>query len=345
MSSQTLVFSLVAVLAIGSASLIPAYADSIPQPDLSKDKAIGSTTYVTFQSDYRYTVITETQYQVEGPLQVPEVITYPSIDGTQIFTIPLKELFIKANTPVVAGEEAELTQSELDKIAQQKRHEDLRQEIEAEKLKFYPEVKTCLEEFQKNNPIGYEGWLRTANMDDWTIPTNVPQANNLNYYEKDAKKKHQACLHMTNYTDIHIWEANKVQDRPQLQSLDESDSPLTVPVTEADILAEAQRAEEQKRHYINPYKDFEGENRGNPDVHLEDKSQFCQTTAWEIDASGQLCPMNALIQHYEQQVEKTPQQIHEELQELLCDEYQHQYTAVRHPDWLSHCVFDEDEGN
>jgi len=90
---------------------------------------------------------------------------------------------------------------------------------------------------------------------------------------------------------------------------------------------------------LDPYQEFTGINRGNSSVHLEDKSDFCQKTAWEIEASGELCPMTAFLDYYQSNPEKTSEEIYNDTQQLLCDEYSSQYTPSRHPDWLSHCDF------
>ena len=339
------IFLLVTLFAIGSLSTTVAYADSLKLPVLSDDNVVGINVYTNYQSDNRYTVNIQVQYQVDNYFEVPETITYFSMDGTQIFTIPVQDEFIQANTPVVAGEEAELTQAELDKIEQQKHIEEIRMKIDAEKNQFYQDFITCLETFETKHPVRYEAWQRTAEIEDFVLADKVPTSSNLSTIEKAIKLKTEECRHMMSFNDFGPWEANKIIDGLIVHpGLDESDSPLTVDITQSDIDEQAEIAENQKKHYNDPYKELEGINRGNSDVHLEDKSEFCQSTAFEIDPSGQICPINSLITHYEQYKEKTPEQIHDELQQLLCETYSHQYQSNRVPNWLSHCEFANSEG-
>lgn len=335
------------VVSLGSLA-IPTYADSLKLPSLSDDNVVGMNVYTNYQSDNRYTVNIEVQYQVNSPLEVPNVITYFSIDGTQIFTIPVQEEFITKNTPIVAGEEPELTAEEIEKIAQEARHDKIKQKIEAETTQFFEDFTTCLELFKEEDSVKYEAWLRTAGLEDFIFPDNPPTKSNLSSNEQLIKQKHQECIHMRAYQDFGPWEANKIIDGHELgKSLDESDSPHTVDITAEDILAEAQRAEEQKRHYINPYKDFTGENRGNP-YSGESKADFCQRVNWTIDVDGEHCPIKDKIElDLKSSTLEEQQRI---AQETQCkaflpptDAAHYKDAWEKRPAFLSHCEFVETE--
>lgn len=168
-----------------------AYADSIKLPELSDENLRGVNVFTTYQSDNRYTVNIQVQYQVDSHLEVPEVITYFSMDGTQIFSIPAQDEFVTANTPIVITAEPELSETELEKISQDQRFEEVQMKIEAEKNQFYDDFITCLELFEQESPVKYEAWFRTSDIEDFVFPDKAPTASNLSSYEKAIKLKHQ----------------------------------------------------------------------------------------------------------------------------------------------------------
>lgn len=305
-----------AVLGLGLTTT--AYADTVMLPELSTEHVSGVNVFTTYQSDNRYTVNIQVQYQVENQLQVPDTITYFSIDGSQLFTIPLKEEFVEANNPsVVEGSSTPLTEEEVKALAQLERLAEKRAELAAERDQFYPVVKTCLEEFKQDNPIAYEGWFRTANLEDWQIPTKVPQSSNLSYHELIAKKQYEACLHMKNFGDIGLWEAHKIIDHVEPQSLDDTDSPHTVEVTEQDIINEANRAAALAKHYTDPYQDWQGAVLQGPDVSVESKMDLCQKVHWSIEEDGEFCP----LKDYNEVASQEPEDPIAKAQQIMCETY------------------------
>lgn len=323
------------------------HAEEVRLPALSTDNLEGVNVFTTYQSDNRYTVNIQVQYQVGSALEVPETITYFSMDQTQIFTIPVKQEFIAKNNPIVANE-TPLSEEELRAIEQLHEQDLLREKIQAEKTQFYTDFITCLETFEREQPIRYEGWFRTSEVQDYLLPDKVPTDNNLDSFEKAAKKKHQECVHMMNFVDVGPWEANKIIDGNELgPGLDTSDSPLTVEITDADILAEAKRAEASEKTYQDPNQEFEGVNRGNP-YSGESKDDLCQPVSWIISPSGQICPLKDKLELESGQTNTSLTQQEAIAKQAACDHYAPLYTHSKSawenkPIFLAHCEFKGDE--
>jgi len=109
-----LLIPIFAILLIGVSA---AHAESLPLPQLPLDDVTGVSIYTKYQSDNRYTIHIEVQYQVNSQLDVPDYVYTLSTDGTQIIKIPIKEGFITANTPYVVPSLDDIDEAEAKEIA------------------------------------------------------------------------------------------------------------------------------------------------------------------------------------------------------------------------------------
>jgi len=329
-----LLIPIFAILIIGVSA---AHAQTLPLPLLPVEDVTGVNIYAKYQSDNRYTIHIEVQYQTNSERDVPEYIYTLSTDGSQIIKIPIKEGFIKANTPYVVPSLEDIDKEEAKQIAIHEKIEQKRIVLEDEKTNAYQSLRKCLEEFKEEQPVRFAAFERTAALQEFTIPDEEPTASNLSAFELDGQLKTQACKTLKQYPWIGFYEANKIIDDIPIRSLDDSDSPYTIPVTEEAIQAEAVRAEELDKYWHDPYGALEGENRGAP-YSGESKGELCQKVPWQFYADEKVCPLKDKIA-----LDKEPVVDQIALaQEIQCRLYMPavnsaDYHPEKIPNFLSHC--------
>jgi len=332
-----LLIPIFAILIIGVST---AHAQSLPLPQLPLEDVTGVNIYAKYQSDNRYTIHIEVQYQVNSELKVPDYIYTLSTDGTKIIEIPIKEGFIKANTPYVVPSLDDIDLEKEKRIIIREKMEVKRITLQEEKDSYYKSLRKCLEEFKEVQPIRFAAFERTSTLLEFTIPDKEPTNSNLSAFELDGKLKTQACETLKEYRWIGVYYEGMILDEVRNLSLDESDSPLTIPVTPEDIQAEALRAENLDTYWLDPNGDFEGINRGNPYAG-ESKDNLCQKVPWEFYDDAEVCPLKDRIA-----LDKEP--IVDQIalaKDIQCRLYMpHPEAANYHPDkianFLSHCPLD-----
>lgn len=264
-----------------------AYADTLPLPQLSDENVTGVNVYTSFQSDNRWTTVIEVQYQVTSPLEVPETITYFSIDGTQTEVIPVRDQFIEANTPVIITPET-LTEEEQKQIDIQNRleeNEKKQQEIRDQKL---DKALTCLYGQTEDGTITWQAERETLKLQKTTYFHQLPadyQLKQLELWTEECKiKENYWATSHPYFTNKALTEAVEI-DWPL--GLDETDAPWTVDVTPEMLQAEAIRAENIPKHWNDPYQGFTGAELNPP----EGPRNTCQPVHWSIDERGEFCPL------------------------------------------------------
>ncbi len=313
-----------ALLAIGAGN---AYSDNgmVNFPQIPDNHLTGQIVSVNYHDDYKWTVTVTTQFQVNKIIELPETIHYMGIDG-QIHTINIKEDFIIANTPISSDPvevEETLTDAAKDSI-DAKKAEDKAKVEEA-----WGKLNECLEQFEEESPIRFEAWKRTANLESFEIPDETIAWKSANYATEELKAEQawQICEAIKNYKWIGIQESNKsMAEAEEFFELDETDSPLTDPVTADDILVEQEIAEAFACSEA-------GKQQGLCITHFggeEYVPKFSRLPAWygqyleQRDTSNDL--ENAIARSLATQ----------------CTEYyplyEHKVGMESFPEWLSHCV-------
>ena len=225
-------FAWLGIAFIALAAMNLAYADTVQYPEISADNMIGQDVQVKYQTDNRWTVIVTTQFQVNNVLEIPDKIYYPAMDG-QVYTINLKDGFILANSDAQynSGEDFEIIEPDVTSPIDDKLEElqDIKDEVWGKYL-------TCMEEFEEEQPIRFEAWKRTAALTDFDIPDDSIAYDTANYQAEELKGERawQICEAIKKYKWIGVVEANKSMVEDQPWQLDETDSPLTDPVTQDD---------------------------------------------------------------------------------------------------------------
>ncbi len=297
-------------------------------PKISNDDMIGQDVQVTYQSDNRWTITVTTQFQVHSVLQLPEIIYYPAMDG-QIYSINLKDGFILANRAMnYNSEEAKVIEDEA--IVVQKKLEEKKIELQEELDEVYGKYNECLEQFREENPLGYEAWLRTADLQPFEVPDRTIAWYVANYSAQELKgeKAWQACEAAKKYTWIGAYEANKsMEEAEQFYELDETNSPDTPePVTQADKDVQEQIAMDFKCS-------DQGKHQGLCSDYLQGdlyKPKFAHLPSW--------------YGHYLNDRNSDPDTVKavEDALQTQCDVYAPLYESKRgnesqYPEWLLHC--------
>jgi len=304
-----------------SLSLNTVYADIVELPKLSTDNMIDVKVWTQYASENQYTVNIAVLYQVENEHEVPTTITWVDITG-QVITIDLQDGFTLANasqedTTIIVRDAATIA----DKVIADRKEETAR-EVE----EIWGDYRQCLEEFAVEQPVRFEAWKRTAALTEFIIPDDLSNIANRDNEQLKADKAHQVCKTLKAYHWIGAATANKVIDGLSYNfGLDDSDSPLTVPITEDALKAAEQVA---KDFQCGPtgqsmglcIEHFTGINRGDPDGY--------KLPIW--------------YQRYlEEQKDSTDiDEAIEKAERLQCEFYYPRYNATSFeiPEWLDHCV-------
>ena len=314
--------ALLAILAIIPALLIPAYADVVQFPVLTTDGMIDYQLDTFYPTNSTYIIQISILYEIENPLEVPEKITWYELDGTAHF-VYLQDDFNLAHFPEEEVQDYEsnqgLTEHDIEKII-----DDKKQELAEESDSGFSKLRACLVEFEEEQPVRFEAWDRIADLQEFTIPDQWINSDTYSRAELEAQKKWVICEALKNYPYIGAWEANKIIDEHINKSLDTTDSPHTVDVTEDAIRDEAFKAkvyscslEGQRQGLCKDY--MVGEKYVLPDPRIPDwYNQYREQQAAPVDT--QLAIDSAMLTQCE----------------MYYPLYQ-QNSAVELPTWLSHC--------
>lgn len=312
-----------AILALLSVALvIPSYAAEVQFPVLPTDKMTGMDVKTFYPSNSTYIIQISVHYTVEHPLEVLQQFTWTDITG-QTITIPIQGEFTEKHypqdivadpilKPLVSAEHAE-------RIIQEKREEQKAAEDSA-----FTKLRQCLEEFEEEQPTRFKAWQRTATLSEFEIPDQWISSDTYDRFELEAQKKWVICEALKTYPHIGIYEANKIIDSLESQSLIDTDSPDTVPVTEEMMQFEAQKAADfscsTQGIQQGLCKDYlAGDKYDKPDPRIPS----WYNTAREMQAVGN--DANAAL---------------EKARQTQCDIYYSLYNAtnaIEIPQWLSHC--------
>lgn len=338
----SILFPALLFIAMGFTSF--AYADSISLPVISDENLQNQSFEYTFHDANSYSITMTFDYYIDSKYDVPEIITIPQMDGT-LESILLRTEYVSFITPEPLPIPEDLqTHEELTAA----KLEEKKAKKQAEFEETVGKLSTCW--------IGIEGWHAFQDGIEYESPQKF--IDSIRHYSKHTKElklnqAYEACRGIQentaplkqwlNYPSIHEgsipWELDTETDFPgnDRYSLD---SP--------QLKAEEQKAQDFKcsdeGHRQGLCRDyaFAGENRGNPNQHLENKHNLCQYTPAEIDKDMKLCPYQDMKQYQKDNPEYDSQKAHEQLQELLCDTYMPQYQGKQNiPNWLNHCYIDK----
>lgn len=318
------VLAIIAVALIGYS--LPAYADEIPFPVLPTDNWTGTDVKTFYPTNSSYIVQISVHYSVASPLEVIQDFTWSDITG-QTHTMQLQEEFTVQHYPAEEKEtiivpKQVYTPEQIERILEEKKDE-----LKISEENGYAKLRQCMVEFEVEQPVRFEAWKRTAGLVEFTIPDQKINSDTYDRIQLEAMKKWTICKMLKEYKFIGAYEANKSIDEPIGYALDESDDPRTIPVTEADIKAEEQRASDFACSNIGHYRglciqEFTGINRGNPDGYEVPSwyGTWRELNAEKTDAQGAI--ERALV--------------------AQCDNYYHLYKhkvgTENFPVWLEHCT-------
>ena len=303
-----------------------AYADEVKLPTLPTDNLTGIDVKSFYPTNQTYIVQISVHYQVESPIEVVNSIIWYDIEG-QTHTILVNEEFGFKHYPQEETVMVTDPSVNLDKIA--KIIAEKRAELEASANNGFTKLRACLDEFKEEQPVRFEAWVRTASLSEFNIPDEWVSADHYDRAQLDAQKKWVICEALKKYQWLGAYEANKSIDEPMGFTLDESDSPDTVPVTEEMMQAEIEKAEALQCSELGKARglcsgDFTGINRGGYVTTLP-------------DYYGAYLDKKAEVSYKDVEIAKSLL--------TMCDEYMPQYSGQigdeRFPTWLNHCVEDK----
>jgi len=201
----------IAFIALATVSTVYAERGFVGFPEISDSNMIGQDVQVTYQTDNRWTITVTTQFQVDKVIELPETIYYPGIDG-QIYSIDLKEGFILANSGAQynSADAPDVEELSVGEAGIEKK----KQEIQEEQDDVWGKYKTCMIEFEEEQPVRFEAWQRTATLTEFEIPDETIAYGTANYSNEELKAERawQVCEGIKNYPWIGVYEKNKSMD-------------------------------------------------------------------------------------------------------------------------------------
>ena len=316
--------TLIAVLAILSVSTMSfAYADVVPMPQLPTDNLTGVDVKTFYPTNSTYIVQISVYYTVEHPIEVLNTLTW--LDETEEKHVVLvKDAFTLKHFPPETEPEVE-EKPRVDKEEIQRILAEKKAELQSSAENGFSKLRQCLEEFEVNQPVRFEAWVRIANLTEFSIPDAWINSDHYERSELEAQKKWVICDALKKYKWIGAWEANRIIDSLESQSLVETDDPRTVPVTPKMIQSEIDKAEAYKCSDAGKSKghctqDFTGENRGTKEFNIP---------FWYAQYQN----ANNEVVNKEQAINKAMVAQCQNFYPL----YEHK-DAEKIPSWLGHCI-------
>lgn len=315
--------ALLAILAIFSVAIIPAYAAEVQFPTLTTDGMVDYDLKTFYPTNSTYIVQISILYDVPHPIEIPDRITWFEIDGTPHF-VSLQDDMRMIHFPAdeekqIISPSSALSESDIQRILAEKR-----KELSQEDNSGFSKLRACLVEFEELHPVRFAAWERIASLSEFTIPDQWLNQDHYSRAELEAQKKWVICEALKKYQYLGAWTANKIIDVHVDKPQDTTDSPHTVPVT-----AEAIREAEYKAQVFAC--SLEGQRQG-----------LCKDY---MVGEKYVVPEPKLPDWYAQYREQNEQSV--DLQTALdvamltqCENYYSLYqanSAIQLPSWLSHC--------
>lgn len=301
--------------AVFSTTILPdIYAELIPFPSLSDKHLDGNPVYTTgVINNETWWLNIYLQFNTEDEFQVPQTITVTYPDGTTETILP-QEVYLDVIGPSVPIPEEYVSERYIPETLPSEAKQPQREDVFIdEKHKILSEIVNCrygYDETIKDSKGNLKGLGPIQPSQAFQIPDeeiyfgNIPL--NTNTPLRTLVQAWEACVALPKIVASEPSYENIIVDDLEVDEryiLDEYDSPLTVPITEQDIINEAKRAEDyisKVPWYVNPYI----EPKDDPNVGYTDGAE-CGQRPGEIDedtgryikSPEQVCPKQSKAQY------------------------------------------------
>ena len=219
-----------------------AYADEVKFPTLTTDGMVDYDLKTFYPTNSTYIVQISILYEVPMTIELPERITWFSLDGTAHFVSlqdEMRMIYFPAEEEKTISPTSALTNEDIERILA-----DKRKELSEQDSSGFSKLRSCLVEFEEEEPVRFAAWDRIASLSEFIIPDQWINEDHYSRADLEAQKKWVICEALKKYKYVGAWEANKIIDGHELgEPLDTSDSPDTQDVTELAIEFEQMRAE------------------------------------------------------------------------------------------------------